>query len=260
MTHRFFHPRCMLLTALLVLLSYGDVALAQKKNLYACKEPDPASLCTAANTCGSPSQPCTVNVKRTANAASATPGIPDAKGNQLFCVKVDTSVTWHSDTKHQGFVVDMGPTSPFTPPRRHHWWLTERCDGTSKSTRLLPLLSWSMCFWSDLWNVRERHVRACHREIKSHKRSARFAGILGPGRWRGIFFRTCAAQMLSRRIGYREVPDAEARCLSVSLSSSSTLFAACLIPINNVHQLPRVFAELKLKLTLLIDDQLRSRI
>jgi hypothetical protein len=106
----------MLLTMLPALLSYGEAALAQKKNPYVCKEPDPTSLCNAGNTCGSPSQPCLVNVKRTADAASATPGIPGAKGNKLFCVRVDTNVTWHSDSKHQGFVVDMGPTSPFDPP------------------------------------------------------------------------------------------------------------------------------------------------
>jgi plastocyanin len=52
-------------------------------------------------------------VKRTSNAASATPSIPGAKGNSTFCVKAGTTVIWKSDTKHQGFVVDMGPTSPF---------------------------------------------------------------------------------------------------------------------------------------------------
>jgi len=113
---RLFASRLLLFALLLALLSHGEAAQAQKKNSYACKEPDPASLCTAANTCGSPSQPCFVDVKRTSNAASATPNIPGAKGNRLFCVKVDTSVIWHSDTKHQGFVVDMGPTSPFDPP------------------------------------------------------------------------------------------------------------------------------------------------
>ena len=114
--HRPFALRFLLLALLLALLSYADAAQAQKKNPYACKEPDPASLCTAANTCGSPSQPCLVDVKRNSNAASATPGIPDAKGNQTFCVKVDTSLIWHSDTKHQGFVVDFGPNEPFDPP------------------------------------------------------------------------------------------------------------------------------------------------
>jgi hypothetical protein len=105
----------MLFALSLVVMGSGDAAVAQKKDLYACKEPDPASLCTAANTCGSPSQPCSVDVKRTSNAASATPDVPKAKGNQTFCVKVDTSIIWHSDTKHQGFVVDFGPNEPFDP-------------------------------------------------------------------------------------------------------------------------------------------------
>src|SRR5277367_6211207 len=83
---------------------------------YTCREPTPESLCTTANTCGSPTQPCSVDVKRSASAASATPSTPEAKGNKLFCVKVDTSVIWRSDTKHEGLVVDIGPTSPFDPP------------------------------------------------------------------------------------------------------------------------------------------------
>ena len=41
---------------------------------------------------------------------------PGAKGNSTFCVKAGTSVVWKSDTKHQGFIVDMGPTPPFDPP------------------------------------------------------------------------------------------------------------------------------------------------
>ncbi len=98
----------------LVLVAASGVAQAQKKgSKYACSEPNPASLCTAANTCGSSSAPCSVDVKRTSNAASATPSIAGAKGNSTFCVKSGTTVVWKSDTKHQGFVVDIGPTSPF---------------------------------------------------------------------------------------------------------------------------------------------------
>lgn len=108
--------RFLLLALAIIGLGYGGAAQAQKKMSYTCKEPNPESLCTAANTCGSPTQPCSVDVKRTANAASATPDVPKAKGNQTFCVKVDTSVIWHSDTKHQGFVVDFGPNEPFDPP------------------------------------------------------------------------------------------------------------------------------------------------
>ena len=115
-THRLYIIRCAMLALPLVVLVHNQNAHAQKKNQYACKEPDPTALCTAANTCGSASEPCSVDVKRTASAASATPSIPGAKGNSTFCVKTGTQVTWKSDTKHQGFIVDMGPTSPFDPP------------------------------------------------------------------------------------------------------------------------------------------------
>jgi plastocyanin len=114
--NRLFVVRCAMLALMFVSMVHNQDAHAQKKNTYACKEPDPTALCTAANTCGSASEPCSVDVKRTSNAASATPSIPGAKGNSTFCVKAGTSVTWKSDTKHQGFVVDMGPTSPFDPP------------------------------------------------------------------------------------------------------------------------------------------------
>lgn len=98
----------------LVVLIYVTMAQAQnRKNPYACSEPNRASLCGPANMCGSASQPCSVDVKRTANGASTTPSIPGAKANSTFCVKVGTTVIWKSDTKHQGFIVDMGPNSPF---------------------------------------------------------------------------------------------------------------------------------------------------
>jgi hypothetical protein len=109
--HPFSAVKCILL--MLSFISLAHSARAQKKDAYACKEPDPTALCTAANTC---SGSCSVDVKRTANAASATPSFPDAKGNSAFCVKVGTPVTWKSDTKHQGFIVDMGPNPPFDPP------------------------------------------------------------------------------------------------------------------------------------------------
>ena len=101
----------------IILVTCGGAALAQKqkKDPYACKEPNPESLCTADNTCGSSNQPCSVDVKRSSNAATATPDVPKAKGNQTFCVKADTSIIWHSDSKHQGFVVDFGPNEPFDP-------------------------------------------------------------------------------------------------------------------------------------------------
>jgi hypothetical protein len=108
-----FAIRCSLLLSVLVLASYGTAQ--SKSSKYACSEPNPAQQCTAANTCGSASRPCTVDVKRTADSASSTPSIPNAKGNSLFCVKVGTKVTWNSTEKDNGFVVDVGPSSPFDP-------------------------------------------------------------------------------------------------------------------------------------------------
>ncbi len=109
-TNRSFAVRCTSLLLPIVLLS--SYATAQKN---VCTQPNPAQLCTAANTCGSASNPCSVDVKRTANAASATPSIPNAKGNSLFCIKAGTSVEWKSSSKNVGFVVDLGTTSPFQP-------------------------------------------------------------------------------------------------------------------------------------------------
>jgi len=101
---------------LLTLLVLSNSATAQSKSSkYACSEPNPAQLCTAANTCGSASSPCTVDVKRTSSAASATADISNAKSNALFCVKVGTTVKWISTEKENGFVVDVGTSSPFDP-------------------------------------------------------------------------------------------------------------------------------------------------
>jgi hypothetical protein len=86
-------------------------------NKYVCSESNPGSMCNASTTCGSSSTPCVVNVKRSgSNYASATPSIPDAKGNAPFCVKVGTTVTWQSASKNTGFVLDFGPSSPFDVP------------------------------------------------------------------------------------------------------------------------------------------------
>lgn len=112
--NRCFGIKCTsLLLPLLMLSAYG---MAQSKNnKYACSEAKPAQLCNAANTCGSASSPCSVDVKRTANAASSTPDIPNAKSNSLFCVKVGTTVQWKSTARNIGFVVDMSEASPFEP-------------------------------------------------------------------------------------------------------------------------------------------------
>lgn len=93
----------------------GNAAAHSQNSKDVCTEPSPAQMCTAANTCGSASSPCSINVKRTADSASSTPSIPKAKGNSLFCVSVGTTVTWKSTDKGDGFVVDFGSSSPFDP-------------------------------------------------------------------------------------------------------------------------------------------------
>ena len=100
---------------LLTIAVLSNCAAAQSKSSdYACTESHPAQLCAAANTCGSGSTPCSVDVRRTPNAAKATPSFPDAKGNATFCVKVGTSIEWKSTGKDIGFVVDFGPAAaPF---------------------------------------------------------------------------------------------------------------------------------------------------
>jgi plastocyanin len=112
--YRCFAIRCTLLALPLVLLASSAIAQS-KSSKYACSEPNPAQLCNASNTCGSASTPCEVDVKRTANGASSTPSISNAKSNALFCVKPGTTVTWKSTSKNIGFIVDAGTISPFEP-------------------------------------------------------------------------------------------------------------------------------------------------
>jgi hypothetical protein len=112
--NRCFGSKCTSLLLPIIMLS--AYATAQSKSTkYACSEAKPAQLCNAANTCGSASSPCSVDVKRTSNSASSTPDIPNAKSNSLFCVKAGTTVQWKSTGKNIGFVVDVGTTSPFEP-------------------------------------------------------------------------------------------------------------------------------------------------
>jgi len=112
--HRHFEIGRVLLVLPLILV-VGSAAAQTKKSNYTCAEPNPQSLCNAGNTCGSPSAPCDVDVKRTAYAASATPQIPGAKGNSLFCVRPGTTLNWKSASRNTGFVVDVSDSSPFDP-------------------------------------------------------------------------------------------------------------------------------------------------
>jgi plastocyanin len=85
---------------------------AQAQNKNKCEEAQPESMCTAANTCGSASTPCTIDITRGANSANVKPSIPDAKNNQFFCIKAGTEVVWMSTNKNNGFMVSFGTDSP----------------------------------------------------------------------------------------------------------------------------------------------------
>jgi plastocyanin len=82
-----------------------------------CSASNPASICSPANTCGSASSPCSIDIRRSGSTyATATPSIPDAKSNKAFCIKVGTSVTFVTSSKNTGFVIDFGSTDPFDHP------------------------------------------------------------------------------------------------------------------------------------------------
>lgn len=102
-----------LLAVTCILLLASTVAVAKSK--YVCDEPDPASLCTAANTCGSATAPCTLNINKSGSSSTVKPSVPDAKGNQFFCVKKGTTVVWMTSNKNTGFMVSFGTDSPFVP-------------------------------------------------------------------------------------------------------------------------------------------------
>src|SRR5271166_2250380 len=68
--------------------------VVQAKSKYACDEPDPASL---------------------GNASTVKPGVPNAKDNQLFCIKKGTQVIWMTSNKNTGFMISFGTDNPFEP-------------------------------------------------------------------------------------------------------------------------------------------------
>jgi hypothetical protein len=103
-----------LLMSCVVLLICATVQ-AQKKSKYRCDEEQPESMCNAANTCGSPSSSCRIDVTRSGTSSNVKPGIPNSKNNQFFCVKAGTTVVWMSSNKNNGFMVSFGTDSPFDP-------------------------------------------------------------------------------------------------------------------------------------------------
>lgn len=90
-------------------------AQSQKRSKYVCDEAQPASMCNAANTCGSASAPCTIDITKSGGSANVKPGIPDARNNHFFCIKSGTKVIWMTSNKNTGFMISFGTDSPFVP-------------------------------------------------------------------------------------------------------------------------------------------------
>jgi plastocyanin len=113
--HRYVAVLCSLLVLPLLFTSL-IVGKDTKKKIKGdvCSVSNAASICAAANTCGSPSSPCSIDIKRSQSSfATATPSIPDVKSNKAFCIKVGTTVTFMSSSKNTGFVIDFGSSDPF---------------------------------------------------------------------------------------------------------------------------------------------------
>lgn len=99
----------------IVMLLTSAPAQAQKKSKYVCDEAQPAGMCSAANTCGSASAPCSIDINKSGSSSSVKPGIPNAKNNQFFCIKAGTQVVWMTSNKNTGFMISFGTDSPFDP-------------------------------------------------------------------------------------------------------------------------------------------------
>ncbi len=108
---------CSLLLLAFLLLAGHMMAKDKKPKATVCSNPHPETLCTAANTCGSSSSPCVLEVKRVGGGvdASVTPNIPDFPKNAVICINTGTSVTWKGNGKNTGIMVDFGEKSPFDP-------------------------------------------------------------------------------------------------------------------------------------------------
>src|SRR3974390_1509002 len=108
--YRYLAVLCCLFVLPLLLTSF-IVGKDTKKKIKGdvCSGSNPASICAAANTCGSVTSPCTIEIKRSGGSyATATPDFTDAKSNKAFCIKVGTTVTFKGGSRNTGFVIDFG--------------------------------------------------------------------------------------------------------------------------------------------------------
>ena len=105
---------CSFLAIALLLTGIVNGGDKKKPKNDVCAAGNSQNICNADNTCGSANSPCLVNIKRVGGtSASATPDLPHAKSNEAFCVKVGTTITFRSESKDTGFVLDFGTSSPF---------------------------------------------------------------------------------------------------------------------------------------------------
>jgi len=100
---------------ILICIALLACGFAQAKSKYVCDEPNPESMCNAANTCGSASAPCTIDITKAGESSNVKPGIPNAKNNQFFCINKGTTVVWMTSNKNTGFMISFGTDSPFDP-------------------------------------------------------------------------------------------------------------------------------------------------
>lgn len=107
----------MILVPMLLVAGHMIAQDKKSKKPSACSNAHPEQLCTAANTCGSSSSPCTLTIKRSGQGteASVMPNITDFPKNSVICVKTGTSVVWQGNGKNTGIMVDFGASSPFDP-------------------------------------------------------------------------------------------------------------------------------------------------
>ena len=156
--YRYLAVLCCLFVLPLLLTSF-IIGKDTKKKVKGdvCSASNPASICAAANTCGSASSPCSIDIRRSQGSyATAKPSIPDAKENKAFCIKVGTSVTFMSGSKNTGFVIDFGSSDPFDHEGRDHGRRRSTHHRRRQASRLLHLLHWCLHCWHRL-----RHVRQC---------------------------------------------------------------------------------------------------
>jgi hypothetical protein len=154
-----------LLLPFFLLFNYvGAQAQSPKSTKYACSEPNPAALCNASNTCGSPSTPCTVDVKRTASSAEAVPSIAKPKGNAY------------------GLRRGLRPFRSLCTRRNHHRWFRPHRPNRGEEGRVLQVFRGSLCVGRHLRDVRECKCRACRRRCRQLA-----SCIVHPGRTVGQF-------------------------------------------------------------------------